>query len=36
MGRAVRFAKLGLIAVGSFVVVFAVGLAVQTLVHHVR
>jgi hypothetical protein len=36
MGRAVRWAKLTLIAVGAFVVVFVAVLALQALVHHVR
>jgi hypothetical protein len=36
MGRAVRWVKLALVAVGAFVVVFLAVLALQTLVHHLR
>ncbi len=36
MGGAARFVKLGLIALGSFVVVFVAVLALESLVHHLR
>jgi len=36
MGRAVRWAKLALVAVASFVVVLVAVLALQALVHHFR